>query len=158
MGLKPQERPARPRGNPRLWLAALPAFLLTIGMSTWSILRFAGVQPALDLSPPTKSKAAACAEVYGVETYNSEYYVKEAIRGLTSPKAQREFATVVSGMVENKCDEPLRSVRINIKVKNGEGARASGEATVRDVRPGQAKRFERAWIGQIESYEIAEIR
>jgi hypothetical protein len=149
-----------PRPKTRIWLAVLPAFLLTTGMSAWSILRFAGVMPALGISPRQESRAKACAEVYGVNLYNSEYYVRESIpgSGIASSKAPREFSTVVSGMVENKCPEPLDTVRISLKVRAASGAQGSGEAVVRDIAAGQAKSFERAWIGQIVSYEIASIR
>jgi hypothetical protein len=142
----------------------LPAILLTTGMMTWSTLRFAGVTSALGISrqpnPAGKAPAKACADVYGVNLYNSENYVRESLpgSGFASPKAPREFSTVVSGMVENKCSEPLESVSIFLKVRDASGAWGSGEAVVRNIAGGQAKPFERAWIGQIVSYEITSVR
>lgn len=153
----PPDPPRRRKSN--VLLAALPAFLLTAFMSIWSLLRFAGVQPALGIGPLSGSRSAACAQVYGVNLYNSEYYVRESRQGsgLVSPKAARELSTVVSGMVENTCNEPLKSVRIQLSVRDASGARGAGSVTVGNIGPGQAKPFERAWIGQITHYEIVAI-
>ncbi|NWF84085.1 MAG: hypothetical protein HXY18_09685 [Bryobacteraceae bacterium] len=153
----PPDPPPRRKSN--VLLAALPAFLVTAFMSIWSLLRFAGVEPASGIVPRSESRAAACAQVYGVTLYNSEYYVRESSpgSGFASSKAPRELSTVISGMVENTCDEPLNSVRIKLSVRDVSGARGSGEVTVGKIGPRQAKPFERAWIGQITGYEIVRL-
>lgn len=149
--------PARRKSNS--WLAALPAFLLTAFMSIWSLLRLAGVQPALRIAPAAVSPAKACAQVYGVGLHNSEYYVRESTpgSGVAARNAPREISTVLSGMVENTCEEPLVTVRIRIRVRDASGARGSSEVVVGDIGARQAKPFERAWIGQITQYEIVSV-
>ena len=81
-----------PRGKSRVWIAAIPAFLLTMGSMGWSVLRYAGVLPALDGFSSVKSHARACASAYGLTVYNSEHYIS-ADRAQTSASAKFSSAS-----------------------------------------------------------------
>ena len=148
-----------PRRKSNLGLAVLPALLISTGMSTWSILKFAGVRPALGVFAKSDSPAQKCAHVYGLTLASSEYYVRESIpgSGIAAHNAPRELSTVIKGMVENTCDQPLSRVRIAIEVRDASGKRGSSEAVIGKLRPHEAKHFERAWMANITSYEITGI-
>jgi hypothetical protein len=127
---KEAAQPAPRRRKRRIWLAVLPAFLLTMALSLWTILNLAGLTPAWADPLRLLFRSNHCAVVYGVNLFNSEYYVRES----------------------------SESVTIHFIVRDDAGKRWSGEATVNDVPPWQAKPFERAWLGQIVSYEITSVR
>jgi hypothetical protein len=157
---KEAAQPAPRRRKRRIWLAVLPAFLLTMASSLLTILNLAGLTPAWADPLRLLSRSNHCAVVYGVNLFNSEYYVRESSPGSEegAENPPRELSTVVGGMLENKCPEPIESVTIHFIVRDDAGKRWSGEATVNDVPPWQAKPFERAWLGQIVSYEITSVR
>ena len=140
-------------------MAAIPAFLLTMVSIGWSFLRYAGVLPALDGFSLVNSHARACASAYGLTVYSSEHYISaDAPRPGPGEVQQRELATVVSGMVENKCAENLGEVRILLHVHDSAGKLRAAWATVHNLAPNQSKPFERAMIGQFSSPEVIEIR
>lgn len=159
--LPPEDALPAPRRRKRpLWFAVLPAFLLAMGSSMWTILRLGGLTPSWTDPAHFLSRSNPCAAVYGVNLYNSEYYSRDPgpDATLTAQNPPRELATVITGMLENKCADPLESATVHFIVQDNNGARWSGDATVGEILPGQAKPFERAWLGQIVSYEIKAIR
>ncbi len=107
-----------------------------------------------DASKPSKS--FACVETYGVTLANSEFYVREGQQ--FSPRGTPEISTVLSGMVRNDCGELLKSVTIQIHVRDDAGKRGDGSVTVAGLNPGEAKLFSKAWMGRVTSYEIGKIR
>ena len=105
---------------------------------------------------PSSSSSLSCVEPYAVNLSNSEFYVREGEQFM--PRKKTELSTVVSGMVRNDCGKVLKSVTIYIKVRDDAGKRGAGSVTVSDLNPGEAKAFSKAWMGQVTSYEIANIR
>jgi hypothetical protein len=49
-------------------------------------------------------------------------------------------------------------VTIHINVRDDDGKRGAGSATVSDLNPGEAKPFSKAWMGRVTSYEITRIQ
>ena len=100
-----------------------------------------------------------CVETYGITLHTSEFYVSEGLTQFKHPKnAPRELSTVLNGVARNNCGKPLNNVRIRIRVRSADGKRGDAWATVGTLETGEAKPFERAWMGPVTTYEIAEIR
>jgi hypothetical protein len=106
--------------------------------------------------PSSAMKTLSCVEVYGINLANSEYYVPEGQQFL--PNTTPKMSTVLNGMVRNDCGEPLKSVTIQISVRDDAGKRGDGYVTVSDLNSSETKPFDKAWMGRVTQYEIGKIR
>jgi hypothetical protein len=151
--------------KPRLWIALIPGLLtivLVAGAAIPRWLQFNRVSGVITSGSKTTSDAAPrgrleCVDVYALTLKGSEFYVPENTPWRTR-NAPREMSTVVEGMASNRCGKPLKNVQVRIKVRDDKGRGGSGWAKVGDLGAGQAKAFERAWMGRVTSYEVAEVR
>ena len=103
-----------------------------------------------------KSTGSHCVETYGVTLSSSDQYVREWTLGAPANNATRtpEISTVLRGMARNGCGEDLKNVRIRLVVRDEAGAKGEGSYMIDGLVVGEAKPFERAWMGRVTSYEI----
>jgi hypothetical protein len=135
------------------WIKVLP-ILIALGFMGRSFVQMNKVTSAISSNA---TQPVQCVETYGITLANSEYYHAEGNWDM-APQRTPQLATVVSGMARNDCGEPLNSVVVSIKVQDDDGRRGSGSAMISNLGVGEAKRFEKAWMGRVTSYEIAGIR
>jgi hypothetical protein len=146
-------------------MALVPGMItvaLTTGFVIYQFGQFRGVSGVIAPgggSNPTEG-GRECVETYGITLHTSEFFVREMPgSGPFRPKnAPRELSTVVRGNARNGCGQPLKKVQIRIKVHGDDGKNGAAWADVGDLGTGQSKPFERAWMGRVTSYEIAEVR
>ena len=122
-------------------------------------LQFSHVARAIDphsVDFPTQSSRPLCVETYGIHLNASEYYVREWAMGIpaNNPNKTPELSTVLSGMARNGCGENLKNVRIRFVVHDKEGRKGDGYYLIESLAIGEAKPFERAWMGRVTSYEV----
>ena len=65
---------------------------------------------------------------------------------------------MVRGVVRNGCGENLKNVRLKFVVHDDAGAKGEGFYLLDTISVGEAKTFERAWMGHVTSYEITASR
>lgn len=150
-------QPPSRRGFP-LWLAALPAAVITIFFVVPAIRQFSGAALAMDptLESSRKSNRPSCVETYGITLNSSEYFVREWALGIPAPNRSNtpELSTVLRGMARNGCGEDLKNVHIRFVVHDHNGHKGDGYYLIETLAIGEAKPFERAWMGRVTSYEI----
>jgi hypothetical protein len=153
--------------RPGRWLALIPGAIVLAavsGMAIRNVAVFREVAGTITQGGTQENAARAepgrCVETYGLESSYSENYVREGAPGAFQPAkgAPREFSTVVRGMARNNCAERLNHVQVRLDVSDDKGGRGSAWAQVGPLAPGAGKAFERAWIGRLTSYRVAEIR
>ncbi len=138
------------------WLAALPAFLIVTLFALRAFVQVGHASRAVTDDGFAVPRSRTCVETYSTNLANSEYFVPEGQQFL--PRKTPEISTVLSGMVRNNCDEPLKQVIIHFKVSDDSGKRGEGATTVSDLNVGEAKPFSRAWMGRVTSYEVVKIQ
>lgn len=161
-----QVQPSKQATSKRnVWMALIPGLLtvaLTAGVAVprwFEFNRVAGVIAGGTEGSDSVADRRACVDVYSVTLKTSEFYVPEnGFGALWQKNRPRELSTVVQGMVSNRCGESLQRVRIRIDVRDDDGKKGSAWADVGNLANGEAKPFERAWMGRVRSYEIVEIR
>jgi len=62
---------------------------------------------------------------------------------------------VLSGTARNRCEDPVRKVRLSIFVADEKGSRRAQPVEIKELEPGATQRFERAITGRVKSWEIA---
>jgi len=151
--------PIEPKESIRIprWLAALPGLLLVTFFAVRAMIQMGGASQAISGGNESSKPSLACVSTYGITLTNSEYYVPEGHQFSPPPKTP-ELSTVVSGMVRNDCGEALKAVRIHLKVSDENGRKGEGSALVTGLNPGEAKPFDKAWMGRITSYEVDSIK
>jgi len=95
-----------------------------------------------------------CVETYGVTLVNSYEYVRGMVPMPPDPNKPRELATIVRGMAVNQCDERVSRVQLKITVHDDRGMKGAGTYDISELRPKQTQSFERAWMGNVTSWEI----
>lgn len=143
-----------------LWAAALPGLLIALFFAGNAMLQFSraagSINPSSGDSRP-KSNRASCVETYGITLSASEYYVREWSLGMPATSANNktpELSTVLRGMARNDCGESLKNVRLRFVVHDEGGKKGDGSFLIENLAVGEAKSFERAWMGRVISYEI----
>jgi len=113
------------------------------------------VSPVSDNSR-RESKGASCVEIYGLTISDSDNYVREWTLGMPANKPSQtpERATVLRGVARNGCGEDLKNVRLRFIVHDDEGRRGNGEYLIETMAVGEAKAFDKAWMGRVTSYEV----
>lgn len=160
-----QERPAPsvpgPSASKRrfpLWIAGLPGLIAVGILMINAAVQFGRVAGKINpnATDSSKSPGTHCVETYGVTLRSSDLYVRESPMGIpaNAPNTTPEMSTVVRGMVHNGCGEDLRNVRIRFVVSDEAGKKGTGTYQIDSLAIGEAKPFERAWIGRVTSYEV----
>jgi hypothetical protein len=82
--------------------------------------------------------------------------VPEFAPGIPSASTNKspEISTVLTGTVRNGCQENLTNVRVLFEVHDDSGKKGEGSYLIPSLAIGEAKSFERAWIGRVTTYEV----
>jgi hypothetical protein len=141
-----------------MWAAVLPALLVPVFLFVRAVLQFGAFASASGISdaPPAKSNILDCVVVYSITPHTSEFYVREFGGFATQrPKnAPTELSTVLRGMAKNECGDPLKFVKLNFVVHDDKGQKGQGIITIDSLVNGEAKQFEKAWMGRVTSWEV----
>jgi hypothetical protein len=139
------------------WLAAVPGLVIATIFAGRAFVQMGQAARAVSGDNASKpQKSLTCLDIYAMSLSNSEDYVPEGQQFV--PRQTREISTVLSGMVQNNCGEPLKSVTIHMTVHDDAGRQGSGSVSVAELNPGEAKSFKKAWMGRVTSYEIGKIQ
>ncbi len=163
---QPEVKPEVARRLP-LWLAVVPALLVPVFFMFRAATQFtavvgaSGVDTAETFSRTGAEKTAlACVETYSITPHTSESYV--STRGVTEktrrPNAPKELSTVLRGMVRNACGEKLKTVTMKFSVHDDDGKVGSGYLSLENMENGEARPFEKVWIGWVTSWDIRSSR
>lgn len=160
----PPTPPPSPTTRRRLptWIAALPALIAPTYYMGHALSGFNTVSHAISGSTANKKAVpTGCIETYGITLSNSHEYVRSfgefRFPGAAprDPNTPRELATVLHGNILNHCGEPLRDVHINITVRDEKGTTGKATVLISELKPGISQQFERAWMAQIATWDIA---
>ncbi len=103
------------------------------------------------------SNRTSCVETYGITLSASEYYVREWTVGapaINPNNKSPELSTVLRGMARNNCGEALKNVHLRFVVQDDGRRKGDGFFLIDSLGVGEAKPFERAWMGRVTSYEV----
>ena len=156
-------QPSPPKRRFPLWSAALPGLLIAIYLVVRTTVQFASAAKAINpsaTSSQNRANSLACIETYSVTLDSSQLYVPEWQAGMplnsNSPNPSQP-STVLRGMALNGCGENLKNVQLRFVVHDDVGKRGDGYFLIADIAAGEAKPFEKAWMGHVTSYEIAAV-
>jgi len=155
-----QPEPPAPKRRFPLWMAALPGVLMAGYFVVNATVQFSNAARVIGPTfggGPKESNRLACVETYGVTLDLSQLYVPEWQVGMAarSPNALVQLSTVLRGMARNGCGENLKNVHLRFSVKDDIGRTGDGFISIDSMAIGEAKPFEKAWMGRVTSYEIA---
>ena len=156
-----QTRSEKDRGNKRvpLYLAALP-LILPLFFIAGAVTQMRQASGATRATPEdaAAAKSQSCVETFGVTLENSHEYLSRAdilpFAERDHPRKANPLSTVVKGMVRTTCGEPLKDVVLHIKVKIEANGAGETDHEIPELKPGVPQEFERAWTGQVTSWEI----
>jgi hypothetical protein len=142
-----------------LWAAALPGLIIALFFMGNAVLQFsraAGAIKPVQADSGRTPKGASCVEIYAITLGDSDGYVREWSLGMpaTKPSQTPERSTVLRGVARNGCGEELKNVRLRFVVHDEEGRKGDGNYLIENLQVGEAKNFERVWMGRVTSYDI----
>lgn len=155
--------PFTPSDGPKrrlpLWTAALPALLIPVFFASRAALQFSAAANAINPASSTHQKNSnllPCVETYSVTLDSSQLYVPEWQVGMpaVSQNGTPQLSTVLRGMARNGCGENLKNVHLRFAVHDDKGQKGDGYISFDTLAIGEAKPFEKAWMGRVTSYEI----
>jgi hypothetical protein len=154
-------QPSPPKRSFPLWSAALPGLLIAIYLVVRTTVQFASAAKAINPSAAgsqNRVNSLACIETYSVTLDSSQLYVPEWQAGIPmNSGSPSQPSTVLRGMALNSCGENLKNVQLRFVVHDDAGKRGDGFFQFPDIAAGEAKPFEKAWMGRVTSYEIAAV-
>ena len=154
-------QPSSPKRSFPLWSAALPGLLIAIYLVVRTTVQFASAAKAINPSAGNSQKTSnrlACIDTYSVTLDSSQLYVPEWQAGIPMNSATpSQPSTVLRGMALNSCGENLRNVQLLFVVHDDAGKKGEGFFQIADIAAGEAKPFEKAWMGHVTSYEITAV-
>jgi hypothetical protein len=136
-------------------MAALPALLIAAYLMVRATLQFSVAAKAINPVAANSQKASnrlECIETYSVTLDSSQLYVPEWQVGMQANPSQ--LATVLRGMARNGCGENMKNVRLYFVVHDDAGKKGEGFFNIDEIAASETKRFEKAWMGHVISYEI----
>lgn len=154
-------QPSPPKRRFPLWSAALPGLLIAIYLVVRTTVQFASAAKAINPSATSSQNHVnnlACIETYSVTLDSSQLYVPEWQAGIPmNSAAPSQPSTVLRGMALNGCGENLKNVQLRFVAHDDTGKKGDGYFLIADIAAGEAKPFEKAWMGHVTSYEITAV-
>jgi hypothetical protein len=155
--------PSAPKRRLPLWVAALPALLIPIFLMVRATVQFSAAAKTFNPVSSDQQKSSnrlACVETYGITLNSSQLNVPEWQVGIpaNSGNSTPQLSTVLRGMARNGCDENLTEIRLHFVVHDDAGRKGEGFFLINSLSTGDAKPFEKAWMGRVASYEITASR